>query len=283
MTNDTFIREVNEELRQDRIKALWTRFGVIIAVVAVVAVIATIAYVVWDRHRASVAAAAGDAFLTATEQAEGGDTPGAIAALESLAAEGVGAYPDLARLRIGSLQATAGDMAAAVASFDAVANSSAAPQPLRDVAAVRAGYILVDTGSVEDVRQRVERLTGDANALRAPAREALGLATWKAGDLDSASGFFGEIVQDFAAPDGIAERAGILQELIDAEVPFAPGVVPADTGSLPADGAPTDAPAAPEAAAPSPTPAPEPAPAPAPAELAPSATPAPSGAALPPS
>ncbi len=49
------------------------------------------------------------------------------------------------------------------------------------MARLRAGLILVDTGTYEDVSKRVELLSTDDNALRYAAREALALAAWKAG------------------------------------------------------------------------------------------------------
>ena len=41
-----------------------------------------------------------------------------------------------------------------------------------DWRAVRAAYVLVDHGALSDVRSRVERLTGDSEALRFPARNS---------------------------------------------------------------------------------------------------------------
>ena len=82
------------------------------------------------------------------------------------------------------------------------------------MARLRAGYILVDNGSYEDVSKRVEVLTDDTNALRHSAREALGLAAWKAGKAKDALVFFDQIAADEAAPTNIRERAGMMSELI---------------------------------------------------------------------
>ena len=48
MSDDSFIREVNEEIRQDRAKALWDRYGPAAIVVAVLVVLATAAWVGFD-------------------------------------------------------------------------------------------------------------------------------------------------------------------------------------------------------------------------------------------
>jgi hypothetical protein len=280
MSNDTFVREVNEELRQERVRALWVRYGTAAVIASVLIVLGVAGYVLWQRYQASVAAADGDRLLQATALYSEGKTDEANAILDTLATNGVNAYPALAKLRLAEAR-EAGDPAAAVAAFDEVANTNSAPQGLRDMAAVRAAYILVDHGSLADVRGRVERLTGDAEPLRFPAREALGLAAWKAGDLETARTMFDQLQEDLGAPAGIRRRAGLMGELIAASTPAAPAAAapatpvtetPAtSTPSAPAAEPATPAPAAPAAPTPAETPSLSPAtplsaPAPAPAQ-----------------
>ena len=53
MSDDSFIREVNEEIRQDQAKALWDRYGPAVIVLAVLVVLGTAAFVgydYWDEH-----------------------------------------------------------------------------------------------------------------------------------------------------------------------------------------------------------------------------------------
>ena len=63
MSDDSFIREVNEELRQDQFKSLWRRFGPIAIGAAVLLVLATAGYVGYERWTSSRANASGDAFF----------------------------------------------------------------------------------------------------------------------------------------------------------------------------------------------------------------------------
>lgn len=235
MSDDTFIREVNEQMRRERMEGVWKRFGKFVIAGVVLVIVATIGYVVWERQQSARAAADGDRYFAAVDLAAAGDTPGAVAAFQELAADGVGAYPHLARLRIAATLADSGDRAGALAALDEVANSSA-PQPLRDVAAVRAGYLLVDDGTPDDVRQRVERLTNESSALRHPAREALGLSLWRAGDGEAARSFFQQISEDLSAPSGIVQRAELMLDVIDGGSALPePGTPPAEPAPAPAE------------------------------------------------
>ncbi len=214
MSDDSFIREVNEELRQDQAKALWDRYGPIFLGIAIAAVLATAAWVGWDYWTRSQANASGDRFSQALTLAGQGRADEALAQLQALEADGYGAYPVLARLRTATLQAAQGDTAAAVASFDAVAADNGVPASMRDMARLRAAYILVDHGSYADVSTRVEALTADTNALRHSAREALGLAAWKEGRSSDALALFEQLASDAEAPRNARERATLMSELI---------------------------------------------------------------------
>lgn len=214
MSDDIFIREVNEEIRQDRAKALWERFGPIILGAAVLLVLATAAWVGYEYWRDNRSGAAGDAFSQALVLASEGKNDEALAALAALEKEGHGAYPVLARMRSATILAAKGDAAGAVAGFDAVAADGSAPMSVRDMARLRAGYLLVDRGAYADVAQRVEQLAADTNQLRSSAREALGLSAWKEGKGSDALKLFEQIAADDAAPRGTRERAAIMVELI---------------------------------------------------------------------
>ena len=212
-SNDLFVREVDDELRQDKLKSVWRRFGTILifaAVAVILAVAAWTGYSSWSEGRAN---ASGDRFLAALDSARAGNANEALKGLTALEADGTGAYPLLARFRAATLTA-AKDPKAAIAAFDDVAGDNAVAQPLRDIAKLRAAYLLVDDGTYAEVAERAEALSADGNPMRYSALEAMGLAAYKAGDNANAQKLFETITADSAAPDGVASRATILLSLI---------------------------------------------------------------------
>ena len=66
---------------------------------------------------------------------------------------------------------------------------------------MRAAWLLVDTGTYEEVSAMVEAMATPTNAMRHAAREALGLAAYKAGDMARAREWFEQIVEDAEAVD----------------------------------------------------------------------------------
>ena len=214
MSDDSFIREVNEEMRQDQARALWDRFGPFLIGAAIVVVLGTAGWVGYDYWRTKTANASGDRFSQALTLANEGKSDEAIAVLEALEADGYGAYPLLARMRTATVLADKGDFAGAVKQFDEVAADGAIPGAIRDMARLRAALILVDNGTQADVAARVEALTAETNPLRHSAREALALAAWKDGKFADALTLFDQIAADSAAPRNNRERATLMSELI---------------------------------------------------------------------
>src|SRR5690606_15138667 len=97
MSDDSFIREVNEELRQEQLKAFWNRFGSLAigaAVLIVLATAAVVAYEYWSSNRANQA---GGALARALDPAAEGKEDEGMGSLSALRENGYGAYPMLAQ------------------------------------------------------------------------------------------------------------------------------------------------------------------------------------------
>ena len=146
--SETFIREVDEELRRDQLKALWKRFAPLIIGVCVLIVAVTAGYRGWMWWQERKAAQAGDRFMAALTEIESGDRAKGEAELAAIAAESGAGYSALARLRLAGEKAGAGDKPAALTAYDAVADDATVPQPLRDLARIRAALLALDTGDV---------------------------------------------------------------------------------------------------------------------------------------
>lgn len=213
--DDSFIREVNDELRSDQMRLVWRRFGRILIGIAVLVVFGTIGKVGYEYWRDGEASAAGDSFLAALTLAREGKNEEALAALTNLEKDGFGSYPVLARMRSASLLADT-NAEGAVAAFTAISKDTSVPQALRDAARLRAAYLLVDTGTYEQVSAEAEQLATPQSALRHSAREVLGLSAYKHEDYTRAKDWFDAIVNDGESPRNVANRAQMLLDLISA-------------------------------------------------------------------
>lgn len=214
--NDSFIREVNEELRSDQFRRAWKRYGRFVIGFAVLIVVGTAgerAYSTWQASRAS---ASGDRFLAATDLAKANKQDDALAALAKLEQDGFASYPVLARMRAAALKAEKGDKAGAIADYSAIGKDSGVPGAIQDAARLRAAWLLADTGTYEQVSAEAETLTATTNPLRHSAREALGVTAYRLGDYKRAKDWFQTIADDKETPRNVARRAQMLLDVIAA-------------------------------------------------------------------
>ena len=208
-------REVDEDIRQEKYRRLWQRFGPVIIGIAVLIVVGTGGYRFWLFWEASKSAEAGDTFYEAVQLSEA-ENYGEAAAFYTELEGALGGYPALARLRRATDLANQEQFVEALAEFDSLSRDNSLAPALRDVASLRAGYVAVDTEGYSAVADRVERLTGADNAFRGAARELLALSSWKNGDVDTARTWLTALEEDPQTPEDVSQRAAVLAEVINA-------------------------------------------------------------------
>lgn len=208
--------EVDEEVRREQLKKLWDRYSIYLIALAVL-VVAGIAgwrgYEYWVAKRAAAAGAAFEAAITLNEQAKYAEAEAAFAKVAADAPEG---YRVLARMRAaGAL--TQIKPADAIKAYDELAADTSLGTTWQDLAAVRAGMLLVDTASLADMRKRLDPLAEPTRSFRHTARELLALSAWRNHDLAAAKRYLDMIATDAESPVGARARADVLSGLIAAE------------------------------------------------------------------
>lgn len=207
--------EVDEEVRREQLKKLWERYGYYIIAGCVLIVAGIGAWRGYEWWEIKKAAEAGVAFEQAVTLAESGKPQEAEAAFAKLATDGTAGYRVLARLREAAELAQS-DPKAAIKSYDDIAADRGAGEAIQDVAALRAGFLLVDSASYAEMRTRLEPLTRADRPFRYSARELLTLSAWKHGDMSAARQWADMIITDPQTPAGARSRAELLSELIAA-------------------------------------------------------------------
>lgn len=232
--SDTFLREVDDELRREQLRHLWDKYGLFL-VGGVVALLAGVwGYTYMQGRRAAAAELHGAQFETAMRLVRDGKPDEAVPAFTELAKTAAPGYQGLAQLRVAGIHAKAGRITEAVATFDAVAKEASVDQIVREFAGVQAANLLLATADYAEIERRLAPLTADKAPWRAAARETLGLAAFKAGKLDEARKHFELLLVDRNAPPGLNERVQLMLAVItDADAakatPAPPAPAPAAT------------------------------------------------------
>lgn len=206
-------QEVDEEVRREQLKKLWDRYGIFAIALAVLAVVGIAGWRGYEYLQAKKAAEAGAQFEAAITLIEQGKQAEAEAAFAKIASEGTAGYRVLAKLREAATIAQR-DPAAGVKAYDAVAANASVDRTLQDLATVRAGLLLVDTASLDEMNRRLAPLAEPGRAFRHTARELLALSAWRTGDVAAARRYIDMIATDAETPQGTRARVDVLSALI---------------------------------------------------------------------
>lgn len=213
--------EIDEELRNEQIRKLWDRYGVLVLVVAVAIVAVVAGWRGYEYWRLIQSRQQGDAFAAASRLVHSGELKAGEEAFRGLAETGSGGYPALAALRAAAAVAEQGDAAAAIKAFDAVAAKASTPPLFADIARVRAAYLAVDVEDRAAVEGRAAPLALAGKPFRHSAREIMALAAWKAGDLAATAKWVEAVEADPETPRDLSDRIAVLNALVRAAA--APG------------------------------------------------------------
>ncbi len=197
---DSFIDEVTEEVRRDRLYAVFRRYGWI-AVVLVALTVGGAAWTEWSKAQAHAQAQVfGDAVLGALDA----NDPGARrAALEKVAA--TGEQTAVLNLLIASDPSENRD--ATLAALDKAAADASLPQIYRDLATLRRVIVAGADMPAAERKAALDAIAPPGRAFRTLALEQMAYLMVEAGESEDAIAAFRALTEDQEAPDGLRERA----------------------------------------------------------------------------
>jgi hypothetical protein len=212
MSDTNFLREIDEEVRRDRMLKLWERYGIYVIGLALLILAAIGGWRAWQWHEERESAKASARYEEAFALSQSGKGTEAEQELAAIAKDAPSGYRVLARLTLAA-EAGKGNAAEGVKAFDAIAADGSVDPVLRDLAKVRAALLLVDTTPASEISARMEPIMGAEAPFHNSAKEALALAYFRAGDRAKARTLYDEILADPQVSSSLANRAQIMQAL----------------------------------------------------------------------
>lgn len=202
-------REIEEELKQERLEKFWRQYGKYVIAGAIVLVAAVAGYQGWQQYQRGQREAEGERFAAALKVASDNKSADAMAMFAALARDTTSGYGALARLQEAALKAKAGDRAGAVAIYDAIAADQAIDLPLRNLATLLSALHQLGDPKADAaaLRAKVQPLTVGNAPWRFSAQEILALLALKDGKSADARKLYQAIADDIDAPRGIRARA----------------------------------------------------------------------------
>ncbi len=229
-TADSFVREVDENLRRDQMAEHAKRYGALVVGAVVLFLLAVGGYLYW-QSRKQQQAAAGTEQLTVALQDIGANqmatAPARLDALRQSDAEGVKATAGLSRAALALQQ---GNRRLAATIYSEIAADTELARPYRDLALVRGTSLEFDSLQPDEVIARLQPLGEPGQPFFGSAGEMIGMALIAKGQRPAAAQLFAKIAADEGVPDSLRSRAvqvaGTLG--IDASASLPTGPTPAE-------------------------------------------------------
>lgn len=217
------IREVNEDLRRERLANIWKKYGGYIAFAAFLIVAGVAGWRGYEYYAGKQAEAASERYVAAQKlAADATKADEAIKSFDAIVASAPSGYRLLARF---SAAAELGqkDAKAGAAAFDAIANDTSVEPLMREIASIRGAALVVDSADVADMQKRLAPALADGSAFRHSANELMALAYLRGGNQAEAQKLFLLLAFDPETPPGMRNRAQRLQAaLFNNAAPAAP-------------------------------------------------------------
>jgi hypothetical protein len=208
---DSFINEVTEEVRRDRLYALFRRW-VWLAILIVVAAVGGAAWLEYSRAQERAAAEAfGDSLLAVLDRAEPEER---VAGLSEITTEDPRARLLLALLAAGEVARGGAEAEAAAADLRAAAEAPDLPRRYRDLAMLKAE--MMAPSDPDAARLILGTLAEPGAPYAALAEEQLALLDIRTGDLEGGLDRLRSLERSAAATPGLQQRASQLIVALEA-------------------------------------------------------------------
>lgn len=213
---DSFIDEVTEEVRRDRLYAMFRKYGWIGGLL-VLGIVGGAAYVEWEKSKAVARAEGfGEAMLDALDV---GGTAERRAAMAAVPADGTQAA--LKALMLAS--DPAGDLpqskAEALAALEALIADASQPEIYRDMATLRRVMVAGADLPLADRRAALEGISAPGRAFRVMAAEQLAYLMIEEGKAEGAIAALSALMQDQEATQGVRARAAQMITALGGSLP----------------------------------------------------------------
>jgi hypothetical protein len=209
---DSFIEEVTEEVRRDRLFAVFRKYGWI-AGLLVLGLVGGTVWTEWSKSRAEARAEAfGDALIDALDQGTPAERREALQAIPT-----DGAQTALLQLIIASDPDE--DPAATLAALDKVANDATVPVVYRDLAVLRRVLVGGVDLPLADRRSALQSIAQPGRPYRTLAEEVLAYLLVEEGKLDEAIAAMTTLIQDQEASSALRARLGQMVTALGGTLP----------------------------------------------------------------
>lgn len=205
--NETFLREVDEEYRRDKVRDFFVDNRLFLISAIVLFLGAAGGWIWWQNHQRAEAGIQVEELAAAFQDIGKGNQAAAEPKLKALQQDSDGAVRTAAQFTAAALDLQNGNAKAATDKYRAIAEDDGQPDPFRQIALIRQTSIEFDQLKPDEVIARMKPLAAPGEPWYGSAGELTALALIKQGKSAEAGKLFAAIGRDRRVPEAIRARS----------------------------------------------------------------------------
>ena len=222
--NETFLREVDENLRRDRAKDFAKKYGRWLIAAVVLFLVASAGWIYWQHHQRQQSEREVEQLAEVYKSISAGNLTGAAEKLDQLSTSRQSAVRASALFTRAALAVEKRDNKLATAKYRQAAEDGGLPGPYRDMALIRQTALEFDSLKPEDVIARLQHLAKPGEPWFGSAGEMTAAAMIKQGKKAEAARLYAAIAKDKTVPNSVRVRAVQIASSLGLDMSAVPGL-----------------------------------------------------------
>ena len=194
LPEDSFIKEVNEDLKNDQLRLVWKKYGLYIIIAVALILTVTVSFESIKAWRIKQNEAWSDTYAYALSLQNQGRFDESIEVLQRMKSEGGGIYADIAKVQISNVLFDQGKINEAVALLQVLAKDKKLNKQMHNVVIIKLASYKVDTAPAEEVIELLKPLIEENGAWTDIAKEMLAILYIRENNFDQAREIYYDIL-----------------------------------------------------------------------------------------
>jgi len=222
--NETFLREVDENLRRDRARDFAKKYGKWLIVLVILFLIASGGWIYWQHYQRQQSEREVEELAEVYKTISSGNLTGAAQKLDQLSESDQSAVRASALFTRAALAIENQDLKLATAKYREAAADDDLAEPYRDMALIRQTALEFDSIKPEEVIARLQPLAKPGDPWFGSAGEMTAAAMLKQGKKAEAARLYAAIAKDKNVPETLRARAVQIASSLGLDMSAVPGL-----------------------------------------------------------
>lgn len=215
LIQDALLKEVSEDIKNDKMKDLWEQYGLFIIIFIALALTAAVSFETfrnWSKKRDQEIS---NAYAVAISLQNQGRFDESMKILQNLAGRS-GLYADIAKLQIANVYFEQNKPQEGIKVLKQLVSERGVSRQMKDIAALKlAAYKLDNNAPAQEVESLLKPLTENNNGSYNVARELLAMLYIRDGNMDKAKAEYEMIIASATSSDALKSRAQDMVTIIN--------------------------------------------------------------------